>query len=136
MIATVSWIFLLFALGFFTALFALRMAYIPTGRTLKRLEAMSMGTKLTKSKRVKWFFTARSPLVGHLNASVEGLTTIRAYKAEEVLKGEFDKHQDLANSTYYMAMTTTRAFGYVMDFAGAMFVVFIILVLLFAETRK
>lgn len=82
------------------------------------------------------FCSARSPLIGHINASVEGLTTIRAYKAEEVLKDEFDKHQDLANSTYYMVMTTARAFGYVMDFAGAMFVVFIILILLFADTRK
>ncbi|CAG9771150.1 unnamed protein product [Ceutorhynchus assimilis] len=118
LIATVSWIFLLFALGFFATLYILRTLYIPTGRALKRLEAMT-----------------RSPLVGHLNASVEGLTTIRAYKAEEVLKDEFDKHQDLANSTYYMVMTTTRAFGYVMDFAGAMFIVFIILVLLFADTK-
>ncbi|XP_050306973.1 probable multidrug resistance-associated protein lethal(2)03659 [Anthonomus grandis grandis] len=118
LIATISWIFLLFALGFFVALYILRMVYMPTGRSLKRLEAMT-----------------RSPLVGHLNASVEGLTTIRAYKAEEVLKIEFDKHQDLANSTYYMVMTTSRAFGYIMDFAGAMFVVFIIAMLLFAETH-
>ncbi|XP_066158997.1 probable multidrug resistance-associated protein lethal(2)03659 [Euwallacea fornicatus] len=117
LIATVKWIFLLFALGFFLALYVLRMVYIPTGRALKRLEAMT-----------------RSPLVGHLNASVEGLTTIRAYKAEEVLRDEFDKHQDLANSTYYMVMTTTRAFGYIMDFAGALFVVFIILILLFTST--
>lgn len=74
--------------------------------------------------------------MGHLNASVEGLTTIRAYKAEEVLKDEFDKHQDLANSAYYMVMTTSRAFGFIMDFAGAMFVVFIIVILLFGDIRK
>ncbi|KAL1491217.1 hypothetical protein ABEB36_011848 [Hypothenemus hampei] len=116
LIATISWIFFLFAVGFFCALYVLRMAYIPTGRALKRLEAMT-----------------RSPLVGHLNASMEGLTTIRAYKAEDLLKEEFDKHQDLANSTYYMVMTTSRAFGYIMDFAGAIFVIFIILILLFAD---
>lgn len=116
LIASVSWIFLVFALGFFTTLYILKMVYMPTGRALKRLEAMT-----------------RSPLVGHLNASVEGLTTIRAFRAEEILKDEFDKHQDLANSSYFMVITTTRAFGYVMDFAGSTFVIFIIAILLFAD---
>jgi len=45
LIATVSWIFFLFAIGFFVALYILRTVYIPTGRALKRLEAMSMSEK-------------------------------------------------------------------------------------------
>ncbi|XP_030749663.1 multidrug resistance-associated protein 4-like [Sitophilus oryzae] len=118
LIATVNWIFLMFAIIFFSVLFCVRMVYMPTGRTLKRLEAMT-----------------RSPLIGHLNASVEGLTTIRAYKAEEVLKDEFDKHQDLANSSFYMMKTTRMAFGFVMDFMGAMFILFIIIILLCVDTQ-
>jgi len=37
--------------------------------------------------------SARSPVFSHLNASLQGLTTIRAFGAQAVLEKEFDKLQ-------------------------------------------
>lgn len=54
--------------------------------------------------------------MGHINATLEGLTTIRAHKAQKMLIKQFDKHQDLNTSANYMHMTITRAFAFYTDF--------------------
>ncbi|XP_058458133.1 probable multidrug resistance-associated protein lethal(2)03659 [Malaya genurostris] len=76
----------------------MRELYLHTSRNVKRVEA-----------------TTRSPIYSHLSASLSGLSTIRAFGAEKVLVREFDSHQDLHSSSFYLFISTSRAFGFYLD---------------------
>ncbi|XP_076633489.1 putative multidrug resistance-associated protein lethal(2)03659 [Colletes latitarsis] len=72
----------------------MRVVYISTSRAIKRMEGVT-----------------RSPVFDHVGATLQGLTTIRAFKAEKIVSSEFDNHQDLHTSTWFIFFTTSRAFG-------------------------
>ncbi|KAF4522900.1 hypothetical protein B566_EDAN012058 [Ephemera danica] len=76
----------------------MRVVYITTSRSVKRLEGIT-----------------RSPVFTHLNASIQGLSTIRAFRAQKLLETQFDGHQDLHSSAWYLFISTSRAFGYWLD---------------------
>ncbi|GLV37821.1 uncharacterized protein CBL_06477 [Carabus blaptoides fortunei] len=81
-----------------TALVLIRRYYLKTSRSLKRVEGV-----------------VRSAVFAHLNASIQGLSTIRTHRAEEILTYEFDKHMDLHSSAWYLFISTARAFSLWMD---------------------
>lgn len=51
----------------------------------------------------------RSHVFAHLNASIQGLSTIRSHTAEQILVAEFDKHMDMHSSAWYLFISTARA---------------------------
>ncbi|KAJ3656713.1 hypothetical protein Zmor_015763 [Zophobas morio] len=108
-IATVNVYFLIPTTFFLGLLIVLRMYYLKTARSLKRLDAIT-----------------RSPVVGHLNATLEGLTTIRAFKAENSLRDEYDRHQDLYTSATYIFTNMMRAFAFGLDFLCTLFIAAVI----------
>jgi len=85
-----------------------RKIYLKTSKNVKRLEGIM-----------------KSPVFTHLNATLRGLTTIRAYGAQNILRKEFDKHQDLHSSAWYMFITTSQAFGFSLDIMCLIFIGFV-----------
>ncbi|XP_055375264.1 probable multidrug resistance-associated protein lethal(2)03659 [Condylostylus longicornis] len=78
--------------------YLLRNFYLKTSRNVKRVEAIT-----------------RSPIYSHLAATLSGLSTIRCFNAQEVLKKEFDNYQDMHSSAFFMFIATSRAFGFWLD---------------------
>ncbi|XP_068165847.1 ATP-binding cassette sub-family C member 4-like isoform X1 [Antennarius striatus] len=83
----------------------LRRFYLCTSRAVKRLEA-----------------TTRSPVFSHLSSSLQGLVTIRALKAEERLKKEFDDHQDRHSEAWFLFLMTSRWFALRIDCISSTFI--------------
>ncbi|XP_056644078.1 ATP-binding cassette sub-family C member 4-like [Diorhabda sublineata] len=97
----------------------IRYAFLASSRDIKRVEAVT-----------------RSPVFTHLSASLNGLTTIRAFKAEKLLTKEFDNFQDAYTSAYYMFLTANRGFGFWLDIHCVMFIALVVISILFIQNES
>ncbi|XP_019874089.2 probable multidrug resistance-associated protein lethal(2)03659 isoform X2 [Aethina tumida] len=117
LIASVNLIFLIPTTVFLIVMYCMRLIYLPTGRNLQRLDAAT-----------------RNPVIGYLNASLDGLSTIKSHNAEKLLIEEFDSHQDLYTSANYMSKCTARAFGFFLDMLCMFYIASIIFKFLLYDT--
>ncbi|CAH1105167.1 unnamed protein product [Psylliodes chrysocephalus] len=97
----------------------IRRAFLASSRQIKRVEAV-----------------ARSPIFTHLAASLQGLTTIRAFRAEQILTKEFDNFQDKHSSIYYTFLTATRGFGFWLDLHCIVFIGLVLISILFIQSES
>ncbi|KAB0345155.1 hypothetical protein FD754_022081 [Muntiacus muntjak] len=104
MVAAFPWIAIpVIPLGIIS--FVLRRYFLETSGDVKRLEC-----------------TTRSPVFSHLAASLRGLWTIRAYKAEHKFQELFDTCQDLHSEALFLLLTTSRWLAVYLDVIYAIFV--------------
>lgn len=75
---------------------------------------------------LKLNFVAKSPVFTHLAASLNGLSTVRAYKAERILEKEFDHHQDIHSACWFQYISSTVAFGLSLDLMCFVFITSIV----------
>nr|XP_015835527.1 PREDICTED: multidrug resistance-associated protein 4 [Tribolium castaneum] len=103
----------------FGLFYGYKIIYLATSRNLKRIEG-----------------TARSPMFSHLTASLQGLATIRAFNAENVLQQEFDNIQNHHSAALYMYIACSRTFSFWLDVNCIIYVAIVILSFLFIGTEK
>ncbi|KAF5273608.1 hypothetical protein FQR65_LT04607 [Abscondita terminalis] len=75
--------------------------------------------------------TTKSPVFGHLHGTLQGLTTIRGFGVQEILKTEFDDKQDLHSTANFLFVSINRALSCWMDFISFIYLTIITLVLVF-----
>ncbi|XP_059613900.1 ATP-binding cassette sub-family C member 4-like [Phlebotomus argentipes] len=105
---TVNPLFLVPIAGLTAVFLFIRKIYLKTSKNIKRMDGIT-----------------RSPVFTHLGASLMGLPTIRAFGAQEVLVKEFDALQDTHTASWYMFISSSGAFGYVMDLLCVIFIFFV-----------
>ncbi|XP_035890492.1 uncharacterized protein LOC118502378 [Anopheles stephensi] len=116
LVAVVNYWLLLPTLVMAIVFYFLRHIYTNTARSIKRVEA-----------------STRSPIFSHANASFQGLSTIRAFGVEKILADEFDKHQDLNTSAWYLFLATTRAFAQWLELVCVLYIAVVTLSFLMVE---
>ncbi|XP_043470081.1 probable multidrug resistance-associated protein lethal(2)03659 isoform X1 [Leptopilina heterotoma] len=104
-IVVLAWIF-----------YALKRVYLKTTRDIKRLEGITS-----------------SPVFNHLIATLQGLTTIRTFNAEESLVKEFDNHQDLHSTALYLSLSCSHAFTYYLEILSVIYIAIVIYLFLLID---
>ena len=67
-------------------------------------------------------FAARSPLYSHISATIQGLTTIRAYKEQAKFMDNLHFYINEHSKAWYTRLSAAQWFGIRLDMIGAVFV--------------
>ena len=111
----------------FTLLVGLRHYFLGASRSIQRLEALGSYIRSYICEYIAFsvdFYTctARSPVYSHISATIQGLSTIRAYKEQIRFLNNFHFYQNEHTKGWYTKLTTTRWFGIRLDMFGAVFI--------------
>ena len=74
------------------------------------------------------FCAARSPLYSHISSTIQGLSTIRAYREQRRFLNNLHFYQNEHTKGWYTILTTNRWFGMRLDMFGAVFIAFLVFI--------
>lgn len=80
------------------------------------------------TQKINFFFhlfSAQSPIYSHTNATLQGLSTVRAFNAQHVLESEFYVHADYSTGAFHLKVITTRAFAFWLDVVCVLYIAFV-----------
>ncbi|OXU18927.1 hypothetical protein TSAR_000783 [Trichomalopsis sarcophagae] len=97
----------------------IRTFYVPTAYGIKRLEG-----------------AAKSPVLSHLTASLDGLVTIRASRSQTMVCRRFDARQDEHTRAHFLNIAVASAFGLWLDLVTVILVGFVTIGCLLADETK
>ncbi|GJQ74461.1 hypothetical protein Trydic_g21331 [Trypoxylus dichotomus] len=110
MIAIANYFMIIAALILGTFFFIIRSWYVSTAKDIKHLEGI-----------------AKSPVLSHLGATLNGIATVRATRSEEILKNDFDNHQNVHTSAWYLTISCMAGVGLWLDILCVLFLFCIII---------
>lgn len=103
-------------------------------------ELSTVQKKLCTARRIffdvsiRW--TGCSPILSHVNATLQGLASVHTSNAQQFLEEEFHEFQDHNVSSWYLSMCAQRWFGFWLDFVSLMFVASVVYSFLLLENGK
>lgn len=81
--------------------------------------------------------TARSPVYSHISSTLNGLTTIRAFRVESDFNAKFCDTQDMHTATWFLNIGMTRWIGLWLDVIAVVFIASVTMTLMLtASTSK
>lgn len=121
------------SLALMSIFYCLRRIYLQTSRNVKRIEGISMFINiyvLIYKSSFFIIFSERSPIFSQMSTTIHGLTTIRSFKAEDMLTQQFDCTQDGHSAAWFLFIASNRAFGFWLDVLCIIFIASVIFSLL------
>ncbi|CAH0547421.1 unnamed protein product [Brassicogethes aeneus] len=98
LIIVVNWLLIIPILMISLICYFINIIGFPSGRKYIRLEA-----------------STKCSVVGHLNATLEDLVTVRSYRNQDILIKEFDSYLDKFTSAHHTAFLLIRSIGFFID---------------------
>ncbi|XP_033226561.1 probable multidrug resistance-associated protein lethal(2)03659 [Belonocnema kinseyi] len=99
--------------------YLLNAIYAKTCRSVKHLEGMT-----------------RSLVFSHLSDTLQGLASVRAFKAQECLAKEFDNHQDVHSASWFLFISGSRALSFCLDLISSIYMSIIIFLFILMTGEK